>query len=247
MRGGVAFGTPDETAMLPRIPEFSLVLCLLAITPTLCAGGGATPVATDVEVVPAVVAPIREVAGPVQGIPEIPLHVDDVVIARAGRLRLIAMGGLAIEPIPPPQATTATFDGWDEAEVVVAPEPGRPAFRLREESVDNAVFRNMDTEALRREWLGSLLEERIADLVKDHRLTKAQVGKLMLAWRGDVERFFAEVATLRGRFLACRDDPGRCVEVLQEAAPLGLRFQEGPFGGGSLLVKTLAHMTEARR
>ncbi len=167
----------------------------------------------------------------------------DPVVARAGRLTLIPHNNEVVgEPIPPPADPAAWGDDFEER-----PAPAQPEVRFAKENLDDWIFGNMDTEALRREWLGSVLDERIAALVESRGLTEAQSAKLRLAGYGDIRRFFAGVERERRQFELNRADLGWALRQLEDTDGLAKEFRRGPFGIGSLFEKTLAQMSEGRR
>ena len=78
----------------------------------------------------------------------------------AGRLKLILNNNeITGEPVPPPRDPEA-WDGEEEARPILV----RPEVRLARENLDIWIFGNMNTKALRREWMASVLEERVAGL-----------------------------------------------------------------------------------
>jgi hypothetical protein len=201
-------------------------------------------------------APIRAMELPARGIPDEqaaglaefpdpPLleETPQPYVAQAGRLKLLAHREVVGEPIPTPRAPDAWEEDEEDPPVVVI----QPEFRLAKANFDNWVFGNMNSEALRREWLVSVLDQRLSRLVEQHGLTESQLAKLRIAAGGDVKRFYAEVATARAAYDAARSELPRAFAALQEAVPLNERFQLGPFDEGSLFAKTLAYMTRAAR
>ncbi len=238
-------------------PAFVLGLVALgARAPGQQADRVARPEIERLEVPRLDLAPIEAKRAPARTIPEPPSRkvrgglapnsgrerLHGLTVARSGRLELIANQEVAGEPIPPPRDPEA----WDEDEEE-QPVIDRPEVRLISQNLDNWVYGSMDTDALRREWLGSVLEDHIASALLYHRLTESQVEKLRLAARGDIKRLFAEVEAARANYEANRSDLRRGLAALQDTAPLSRRFREGPFGEGSLFRKVLDHMTGGRR
>lgn len=227
----------------------------LAITAVPRSGQEPKPQVERLEAPRIELAPIRAMKLPALGgpdvppveLPNIPLPLpeepQDPYVARAGRLKLLENREVVGEPIPPPTDPDAWEEDGEESPVVVI----QPEVRLAEANFDNWVFGNMNTEALRSEWLGSVLEERLASLAEAHRLTRGQVEKLRLAGKGDIKRFCVDVEAAREKYKANRSDLPKGFSALQEAVPLAMRFQIGPFADGSLLGKTLDHMTQASR
>ncbi len=231
----------------------ALVLGIVALA-ALPPGQEPVPKIERLEVPRIELAPIRAMELPARGIPDEPAaglaefpdpplleETPQPYVAQAGRLKLLAYREVVGEPIPPPRDP----DAWDEDEedppvVVIQPE-----VRFAKANFDNWVFGNMDTEALRREWLASVLDQRLSRLVEQHGLTDSQVAKLRLAAKGDIKRLILEVDAAREDYEAVREVLPRAFAALQEAIPLNERFQAGPFDEGSLFAKALAYMTGA--
>ncbi len=178
---------------------------------------------------------------------------------------------------PVPVARPAGDDaGWDEVEDHFTPEPpdaapapanakaraqalaqararrAVPAIRrnlvLDRANFDRYVFGNMTTEALRRDWLDAKLDEMAERAVWRHLLTPADREKLLLAGRGDVKRFFDQVETRRAEFDRVRANLNAAIGLLNGTLqPLCREFQHGPFGDGSLYVKTLTKILADRQ
>jgi hypothetical protein len=144
--------------------------------------------------------------------------------------------GLTLEPILPQPAAEA--DPEDDA----PPQPvgrGRGGNVVAEENFDRWLFEGVDTEEHRRAHLGRILSVRVDQASMTYRLTPAQAGKLRLAGRGDIKRFFDAAEERRRAFDRARTDVKAGVRSLQDLAPLIADFREGPFGSESIYSKTL--------
>jgi hypothetical protein len=111
---------------------------------------------------------------------------------------------------------------------------------LERENFDRWVFGNMTNEKSRRAWLEHKLRLKAEQAEGMTVLSRPQVEKLVLAGRGDVKRFLDRVEEIRPEFDAVRADlaAGRSF-LLDDLRPLGVEFQNGPFGQDSLFAKTL--------
>jgi hypothetical protein len=168
-----------------------------------------------------------------------------------GRLRFVAVRKLAVEEKPPDtQEAGSDPDGWagEDDHPQDRPPQGVPVdFQgqmLSSICFDIWLFGNMDTEELRGRWLSQILEEEIARLGGGRNLTEAQKAKLRLAGKGDIKRFYAKVGRVRQEYEAARQDVRQGLVFLQRLQrSLGQEFQDGPFRGESLLIKTYRTMT----
>lgn len=113
------------------------------------------------------------------------------------------------------------------------------------ENFERRVFGNMLSDEARRDWLMSILDDRITGASLGHELTGDQLRKLRLAGRGDIEHFLDEVRAGRRRFETDRWDEEKGSLGLRHAARLAARFEMGPFLSDSLFQKTLNHMIHA--
>lgn len=71
------------------------------------------------------------------------------------------------------------------------------------------------------------------------RLTEEQRARLMLAGRGDIKRFMDDVDERKRFFDALKNDQSRINEISQGLQPLRKKFEDGIFGPGSLLRKSI--------
>ena len=138
-------------------------------------------------------------------------------------------------PAPPAQ------DGEDDD-----PRPAQLVARLNinsavveSENFDRWLFDDEQSESSRQRHLDEILQARIKAATREHKLTAAQRAKLRLAGRGDIKRFFDEVADKRSTFEIERQSYRTGRVALQRLVPLSQIYQEGPFGDGSLFAKTL--------
>jgi hypothetical protein len=111
---------------------------------------------------------------------------------------------------------------------------------LERQNFDRWVFGNMNNDKSRRAWLEYKLRLKAEQAEGVTALSRPQVEKLVLAGRGDIKRFLDRVEEMRPEFDAVRADmaAGRSF-LLDDLRPLGVDFQNGPFGNDSLFAKTL--------
>lgn len=114
-------------------------------------------------------------------------------------------------------------------------------------SFDACVFLSFSTDVAQRTWLDSRLRSKIETAEQNWRLTNVQKGKLLLAGRGDIKRFFDSVHDQRLRFESLRTDLQECRRFLNDLDGLSRDFQVGPFGADSLFSKTFRSIVASER
>jgi hypothetical protein len=110
---------------------------------------------------------------------------------------------------------------------------------VESENFDRWLFVDEPSETSQQRHLDEILQARIKAAAREHELTAAQRAKLRLAGRGDIKRFFDEVAGKRSAFEIERQSYRTGRAALQRLVLLSQIYQEGPFGDGSLFAKTL--------
>jgi hypothetical protein len=104
------------------------------------------------------------------------------------------------------------------------------------------VFGMEDSRDARRR-LKEVLASRVNEAGTTYRITPAQRRKLELAGKGDIQRFFDNVAAKREELDRLGTDEHKTRRfVLTELIPLRGKIRQGPFGEGSLFAKTLNKM-----
>src|SRR5262245_27613906 len=93
-----------------------------------------------------------------------------------------------------------------------------------------------------RDWMESLLKQKIRDIDRTHRLTVDQKKKLELAGRGDIKRLSDEVDRCRREFELVKTDLDLLRPFLREHQSLRVAIRTSPFESGSLLSKSLKKM-----
>jgi hypothetical protein len=92
--------------------------------------------------------------------------------------------------------------------------------------------------------LEELLSAKIEVATLKHKLTDQQRKKIGLAGRGDIKRFFDRVEDGRNDFEGSRVGYDNGIKALLRLKPLSDEYNNGIFGDGSLLAKTLHRITE---
>ena len=123
-------------------------------------------------------------------------------------------------------------------EVDVEPQPQeRNAFGFDvEQNLDGWVFQQQGGAASAKRYLENRLKARLASLSRDFDLRDDQRRKLMLAGKGDMQDFFAEVDVIRAEFKGVRDQ-NKINNVFERIRPLQERMGRGLFSSGSVLQK----------
>jgi hypothetical protein len=153
-------------------------------------------------------------------------------------LRRLLFSATVLATVATGQVARAQQDNDDEdneAGAVIA----QPAFMLSDQNFDQWVYGGGRNAASARSRLDSLLALQVEDVERTCALTEAQKKKLQLAGRGDVKRFFDRVEDKRRSFQLVRNDRNKFNEFYQELQPLQLTLSSGPFGEGSIFLKTL--------
>ncbi|SIO58141.1 hypothetical protein SAMN05444166_5575 [Singulisphaera sp. GP187] len=133
---------------------------------------------------------------------------------------------------------SARAQALDDEDEVEGPAMQQDFF-IDESTFDSWVFGNSRNATNARARLDSMLELKLAELDRVARLTEAQKKKLELASRGDIKRFFDQVAVKRQTFDLVRRDRQKFGMFYQEIQPLQQALQRGLFGDGSLFAKTV--------
>ena len=133
------------------------------------------------------------------------------------------------------------------------PRP-RPAARLNinnavlePESFDQWLFGDEGSDRLRQRHLDDLLRIKIDNAARRHRLSGAQREKLRLAGRGDIKRFFDQVAEQRRAFEKERQTFRTGLAALRRLDALVPIYHDGPFDDGSLFAKTLRRIDDEQK
>jgi hypothetical protein len=124
----------------------------------------------------------------------------------------------------------------DEPAPAAAPVP---QFRVADQNFDVGVFGNYRTADTARARLGQLCGLITDEVDRVCGLTSAQKDKLLLAARGDLNRYFGRVDEKRKEFQLARTDQRKYQEFYTSLAPLQRAIQNGLFGDGSLFSKAL--------
>ncbi len=112
-------------------------------------------------------------------------------------------------------------------------------FFVQEANFDQWIFQGSGNAAVGKARIQSSLKMKLAELRRVCNLTEAQSKKLSLAARGDMQRFFEEVETIREKFLKVRNDQNAFNKIWQEINPLQQQQAAGLFGDSSFFAKTV--------
>jgi len=126
-------------------------------------------------------------------------------------------------------------------------QPAQPQFIMPDENFDMWVFGNRGNAAAARTRLDSLLLLKIDSVEQNCNLAEGQRGKLILAGKGDIKRFFEHVEELRKKFQKLKTDQNRVNEIAQAARPFQTAVNSGPFGRGSFFEKALKNTLTAEQ
>lgn len=142
-----------------------------------------------------------------------------------------------------PAARGQEFDDDDDAaDAEVAINPHMAVYT--DDNFDQWVFGGGKGAATVRASFDALLAMHLDEIDRACGLSDAQKAKLRLAGRGDVKRIFDVYAEKKKKFQVVKADQNRINEVLQDIQPLQAIIAAGPFGEGSLFVKTLGKTLE---
>jgi hypothetical protein len=156
-------------------------------------------------------------------------------------------GARAQAPAPPPGRVQAHVPDVDDVKAD-APDPQPNGRAVNEDNIDQYVFSNggfNTAPASARDQAGTRLKLVVEDVGRACRLSEAQKEKLRLAGRGDIKRFFDQVEELKRKYRGLANPEVNFQEIYRAAQPLGLAFQGGLFGDGSLFLGTLRKTLEA--
>ena len=141
-------------------------------------------------------------------------------------------------------------DGEDDE-----PPPAQPpigGFNLNRamlvsDNFDRWLFPRELSERARVDRLKEILDARIVDVAQANKLTDHECAKLRLAGRGDIKRFFDEVQKRKDQFEIDRKSFNTGLATLRRLDELSPTYRDGPFGPGSLFVKTLHKIRNDRQ
>lgn len=114
------------------------------------------------------------------------------------------------------------------------------------ENFDRWVFAEEPSERARLRHLEDVLRARIEAVARKQELTESQRAKLRIAGKGDIKRFFDRVEERRTAFEKERQTFRTGLAALRRLEELERIYREGPFGEGSLFVKTLRKIGDER-
>jgi hypothetical protein len=110
---------------------------------------------------------------------------------------------------------------------------------VERENFDRWLFDDGRSEQGRQQHLEDILDAKVELAGLVYKLNGPQREKLRVAGRGDIKRFFDQVADRRREFEIERRGFQSGRAALVRLAPLSQTYQQGPFGAGSLFTKTL--------
>jgi hypothetical protein len=118
---------------------------------------------------------------------------------------------------------------------------------LVSDNFDRWLFPHEQSETARYDHLKEVLDARIVVVAQANQLTEHERGKLRLAGRGDIKRFFDEVQKRKDQFEIDRKSFNTGLATLRRLDELSPTYRDGPFGPGSLFVKTLHKIRNDRQ
>ena len=107
---------------------------------------------------------------------------------------------------------------------------------ISERNVDSWIYGN---ESRGRTWLEASLKQKIDQMARVCELSDLQKHKLLLAGKGDIQRFETRVDDLKASVKLGAMPPEKYTELFQKTRPLQILVQQGLFGRTSLFQKTL--------
>src|SRR5262245_10266371 len=129
----------------------------------------------------------------------------------------------------------------DDDEIVAFPATSNPAERnVAEINFDQQVFPGLVNAADGRRRLETQVKFQLTEIDRACQLTEAQRGRLTVAARGDLQRFFEQVDVVRRKFDAAKHDQEKLGQVWQELQPLQNRQARGLTGQDTVLAKALS-------
>jgi hypothetical protein len=152
---------------------------------------------------------------------------------------VVAIAGLLLGP-------SWLFAARDDEEVTTeGPEVNQWA--AMNADVDAWIFQGNGNAQKGREQIQTRLKLRLAELERVCGLKEAQKQKLMLAARGDTQRFFEQVDDLRERFAVVKHDQNAWNQFWPEIMPLQKKLSGGLFDERSFFVKTLRKTLDSQQ
>ncbi len=118
---------------------------------------------------------------------------------------------------------------------------------LGPENFDRWLFSDELSEGDRRRHLEDILDAKLGIAVFRSKLNYAQTMKLHLAGKGDIKRFFDQIAERKNLFEVERRDFNSGCAALFGLDPISELYQKGPFGDGSLFAKTLKRIKDDKK
>ena len=121
------------------------------------------------------------------------------------------------------------------------PEQGVEQFinvRNMDAQIDQWLFPGCVNAEMGRQKIETQIKLQLAEIDRACSLSAAQKERLALAARGDLQRFLEQVATLRRKLDALKNDQQNMGQIWQEVQPFQARQARGLTGPDSLLAKT---------
>ena len=112
-------------------------------------------------------------------------------------------------------------------------------FMIDDSNFEINTFGNLRTADAARAQFNRFFTLQTDEIERACDLTPAQKGKLLLAARGDMKRFFDRVEEKRKAFQVARTDQQKYQEFFQSLTPIRQAIAKGLFGDGSLFSKTI--------
>jgi len=138
-------------------------------------------------------------------------------------------------------------DDWEGAEEVLAPAGGvvNMGFQVTDETFNQWVFGSSRNASQGRKRIEALLTLQVESVERACELSDAQKGKLRLAGRGDMKRFFVSVEEVRKKAREIKNDQNKFNQIWQDIQPLQTKLNSGFFDDVSLFYKVLKRTLDA--
>lgn len=133
--------------------------------------------------------------------------------------------------------------GWRGIDDVILADPPQ-RLRIDSSAVERWVFVDVGDRSAAEPWLNERLQREIRLLRRAIRLTDDQRAKLELAGRGDITRFFEDVAslTLQSRHLTSEEELQR---LFKGSSNMRILLATSVHGRSSLFEKTMSSILDA--
>lgn len=120
------------------------------------------------------------------------------------------------------------------------PRQQQEQFEIDPSNFDQWVFGNVGNREAGIQKLNSMLDLRCEAVDRTCALSPVQKAKILLAGRGDIQRYLNQVEVVRDKFMAVRKDQNRFNQIWQDISPLQQRLNSGFFSDDSIMSKIIS-------